>query len=218
MRRQATFLACLIAALVTLAPAAFAGDAQPPQAADDDVLSFRSPRAAVVGNPKGDVTVVEFFDYNCGYCRRALPSMLKLIRGDKDVRVVLVELPIFGADSEAAAKIALAAKSQGKYFELHQRLFGEKGKADRAKAIRIAKSLRLDMRKLEQDMEGPEVSEALAEGSMLAQRLGILGTPTYYIAGKLLPGAPEDLHAQLTRSVANARLSPEGTGSAVGPP
>ena len=84
---------------------------------------FRSPVAHVAGNPNGDVSVVEFFDYNCGYCRRALPDVVKLVNDDGKVRLVLKELPIFGEDSEAAAKLALASDKQGKYFEMHQKLF-----------------------------------------------------------------------------------------------
>ena len=94
---------------------------------------FRSPVSHTAGNPDGDVTVVEFFDYNCGYCRRALPDVVKLTNNDSKVRLVLKELPIFGDDSEAAAKIALAADKQGKYFEMHQKLFTESGKANKEK-------------------------------------------------------------------------------------
>ena len=83
---------------------------------------FRSPVTPVAGNPNGDVSVVEFFDYNCPYCRRALPDVLKLINQDGKVRLVLKELPILSDDSVAAAKLALAANKQGKYFEMHQKL------------------------------------------------------------------------------------------------
>ena len=96
---------------------------------------FRSKVAHVAGNPDGDVTVVEFFDYNCGYCRRALPDVVKLINDDGKVRLVLKELPIFGEESEGAAKIALAADKQGKYFEMHQKLFSESGKANKEKGL-----------------------------------------------------------------------------------
>ena len=111
---------------------------------DNAEALFRSPLAHVVGNANGDVSVVEFFDYNCGFCRRALPHVVKLVEGDDKVRLVLKELPIFGEDSEAAAKAALAAAKQGKYFEMHQKLFSEPGKADKEKALRIAGELGLD--------------------------------------------------------------------------
>ena len=100
---------------------------------------FRSPVSHVAGNPNGDVSVVEFFDYNCPYCRRSLPVVLKLINEDAKVRLVLKELPILSDDSVAAAKLALAANKQGKYFEMHQKLFAEPGKADKEKALRVAK-------------------------------------------------------------------------------
>ena len=106
---------------------------------------FRSPLAQVAGNPNGDVSVVEFFDYNCGFCKRALPDVVKLIDNDDKVRLVLKELPIFGEDSEAAAKAALAAAKQGKYFEMHQKLFTEPGNADKDKALKVAQELGLDV-------------------------------------------------------------------------
>ena len=96
---------------------------------------FRSPVSHTAGNPDGDVTVVEFFDYNCGYCRRALTDVVKLTNDDGKVRLVLKELPIFGEDSEAAAKIALAADKQGKYFEMHQKLFTEFGQGRQGKGL-----------------------------------------------------------------------------------
>ena len=92
---------------------------------------FRSPSSRHGGNPDGDVTLVEFFDYNCGYCKRALPDMVKIVDEDNKVRLVLKELPIFGEDSEAAAKGALAAKKQGKYFEMHQKLFASPARPTR---------------------------------------------------------------------------------------
>jgi protein-disulfide isomerase len=97
---------------------------------------FRSPLSHVAGNPNGDVSVVEFFDYNCPFCRHALHDVVKLIDDDGKVRLVLKELPILSDDSVAAAKLALASNKQGKYFEMHQKLLSEPGKADKAKALR----------------------------------------------------------------------------------
>jgi protein-disulfide isomerase len=166
---------------------------------------FRSPLAFVAGNPDGDVTVVEFFDYNCGYCRRALADVVKLIDNDKKVRLVLKELPIFGEDSEAAAKAALAAHKQGKYFEMHQKLFSEPGKADKEKALRIAGELGLDTAQLEKDMADPETQKSLDEAKELAQKLGLQGTPLYLIGDRVIPGAPDDLYDQLTKNVGEIR-------------
>ena len=172
---------------------------------DNANAMFRSPLAFVAGNPDGDVSVVEFFDYNCGYCKRALPDVVKLVDNDSKVRVVLKELPIFGEDSEAAAKAALAAHKQGKYFEMHQKLFTEPGKADKEKALRIAGELGLDTAQLEKDMADPEVQRSLDEAKELAQKLGLQGTPLYLIGDRVIPGAPDDLYDQLTKNVGEIR-------------
>jgi len=166
---------------------------------------FRSPASHTAGNPDGDVSVVEFFDYNCGYCRRALPDVLKLTNDDGKIRLVLKELPIFGEDSEAAAKYALAADKQGKYFEMHQKLFSESGKADKEKALRIGKELGLDMDKLEKDAEGDDVKKALDEAKELAQKLNLQGTPLFLIGDRIVPGAPDDLYDQLKAKVVEVR-------------
>jgi protein-disulfide isomerase len=166
---------------------------------------FRSPLAYAAGNPNGDVSVVEFFDYNCGFCRRALPDLIKLVDNDDKVRVVFKELPIFGDESEGAAKAALAAGKQGKYFEMHQKLFSEPGKADKDKALKIAQELGLDVPQLEKDMDDPSVQEALDEAKALAQKLGLQGTPLYLIGDRIVPGAPDDLYDQLTEKVVEVR-------------
>ncbi len=166
---------------------------------------FRSPMSYSAGNPNGDVTVVEFFDYNCGFCKRALPDLVKLIDSDDKVKVVFKELPIFGEESEAAAKAALAAGKQGKYFEMHQRLYADPGKADKDKALRAAAELGLDVPQLEKDMEDPAIQQALDETKDLAQKLGLQGTPLYLIGDRIVPGAPDDLYDQLTAKVAEVR-------------
>jgi protein-disulfide isomerase len=166
---------------------------------------FRSPLSYSAGNPNGDVTVVEFFDYNCGFCKRALPDVVKLIDNDDKVRVVFKELPIFGEESEGAAKVALAAGKQGKYFEMHQKLFSEPGKADKDKGLKVAQELGLDVPQLEKDMEDPEIQKALDQSKDLAQKLGLQGTPLYLIGDRTVPGAPEDLYDQLVAKVAEIR-------------
>jgi protein-disulfide isomerase len=148
---------------------------------------------------------VEFFDYNCGFCRRALPDVVKLIDSDDKVRVVFKELPIFGDESEAAAKVALAAAKQGKYFEMHQKLFSEPGKADKDKALKVAQELGLDVPQLEKDMADPSIQQALDEAKGLAEKLGLQGTPLYLIGDRIVPGAPDDLYDQLTKNVAEVR-------------
>jgi protein-disulfide isomerase len=163
---------------------------------------FRSPVSHVAGNPNGDVSVVEFFDYNCSYCRRSLPVVLKLINEDAKVRLVLKELPILSDDSVAAAKLALAANKQGKYFEMHQKLFVEPGKADKEKALRGAKELGLDVDQLAED---PDIKKALDEAKNLAQKLDLKGTPLFLIGDRMIPGAPDDLFDQLKARVAEVR-------------
>ena len=166
---------------------------------------FRSPMAHVVGNPSGDVSLVEFFDYNCGYCRKAMPDVVKLVKDDGKIRLVLKELPIFGEDSEAAAKLALASNKQGKYFEMHQKLFSEPGKADKDKALRVAKELGLDVDQLQKDGEDPDVRKGLEQAKDLAQKLNLQGTPLYLIGDRVLPGAPDDLLDELKAKVADVR-------------
>ncbi|ODA68837.1 disulfide isomerase/thiol-disulfide oxidase [Methyloligella halotolerans] len=166
---------------------------------------FRSNYSYVGGNPDGDVTVVEFFDYNCGFCKRALPDVVKLTKEDDTVRVVFKELPIFGQDSEDAARAALAAKEQGKYFEMHQRLYNDPGKANKGKAMAIAKDLGLDMDKFEEDMKSDKVKAALDENMKIAQAIGLQGTPLYLVGDEMIAGAPDDLFEQLESNVAKIR-------------
>lgn len=166
---------------------------------------FRSDKSFTAGNPDGDVTVVEFFDYNCGFCRRAMPDVVKLIDNDDKVKLVFKELPIFGEESEEAAKGALAAKKQGKYFEMHQKLLADPGKANKEKVLRIANEIGLDVPQLEADMESEEVQAALDEARDLAQALGLQGTPLYLIGDRTIPGAPDDLYDQLVENVSVIR-------------
>jgi protein-disulfide isomerase len=159
----------------------------------------------VAANPDGDVSLVEFFDYNCGFCKRAMPEVVKIVGDDKKVKLVLKELPIFGEDSEAAAKAALAARKQGKYFEMHQKLFSEPGKANLEKALQVAQELGLDVEQLKKDMEDPAVKDALAENRALAEELGVQGTPYTLVGDIVVAGAPDDLHDQLTKKISEIR-------------
>jgi protein-disulfide isomerase len=166
---------------------------------------FRSPVSHVAGNPNGDVSVVEFFDYNCPYCRRALPDLVKLVNDDGKVRLVLKELPILSDDSVAAAKLALASNKQGKYFEMHQKLLSEPGKADKEKALQIAKELGLDVDQLQKDAQDPNIDKAIDEAKDLANKLNLQGTPHYLIGDRVVAGAPDDLFDQLKAKVAEVR-------------
>jgi protein-disulfide isomerase len=166
---------------------------------------FRSLASHVAGNPNGDVSVVEFFDYNCPFCRRALHSVVKLINDDGKVRLVLKELPILSDDSVAAAKLALASNKQGKYFEMHQELLSQPGKADKEKALRVAKDLGLDVDQLQKDAQDPDIKKALDEAKDLAQKLSLKGTPLFLVGDRVISGAPDDLFDQLEAKVAEVR-------------
>jgi len=173
--------------------------------AENSKSIFRSPGSSVAGDVNGDITVVEFFDYNCGYCKRGLPEVQKLLQNDKKVRFVFKELPILSKGSEEAARIALAVKRQGKYWEFHQAMLGAKGHADEASALKIAASLGLDMAKIKADMAGDDVKNELRDDVLLAKKMGINGTPHFLVGDKSIPGAPDDLHDQLEALVSGFR-------------
>jgi protein-disulfide isomerase len=149
---------------------------------------FQSPDDLVAGNPNGDVTMVEFFDYNCGWCKKGLPEVLSLVDKDKNVKLVLKEFPIFGGDSDYAAKAALASRKQGKYWEFHLALLGHDGKVTSAGVDEIAVATGLDLKQLKADMESPEIAEILKRNQKLAQDLAISGTPAFIIDDNVVPG------------------------------
>lgn len=151
-----------------------------------------SPRGVVVGNPSGDVTVVEFFDYNCGFCKRALNDMRALLKVDPKLRVVLKDFPVLGPDSLEASRVALAAKSQlkgEKLFDYHIRLMETRGKVNGERAMALAKDFGLDMAKLKQDMDGEEVRATIRENVELGDKLGLTGTPAFVIGDTVVFGA-----------------------------
>lgn len=166
---------------------------------------YRDPDAAVAGNADGDITVVEFFDYNCGYCKRGLREIIKLVDSDPNVRVVFKELPILSKGSEEASRIALAARRQGKYWEMHRALLEARGHINKVSALRIAEGLGLDMDKLKADMDSPEVAAEVAKSEALARKMGVNGTPHFLIGDRAIPGAPDDLYQQLARHVQELR-------------
>ncbi|GAA6198664.1 DsbA family protein [Pseudophaeobacter arcticus] len=144
--------------------------------------------APVLGNPEGDVTVVEFFDYNCPYCRRAMEPVQGLLEADPNVRLVYREWPILGEGSVFAARAALAARKQGKYDEFHWALMAMNGRADEASVLRVASEIGLDVEQLRSDMEGSEIDEHIRNSAELAQALGFNGTPSFVIGNELAPG------------------------------
>lgn len=146
------------------------------------------PNAPVLGNPEGDVTVVEFFDYNCPYCRRVKPEIEALLAADPNVRVVYREWPILGEGSVFAARAALASRNQGKYEEFHWAMMQLKQRAEEATIIRVAEDIGLDVAQLRRDMTAPEIEEHIQTSMRLAQSLGFSGTPSFVIGDSLAPG------------------------------
>ncbi|KAB2940660.1 DsbA family protein [Hyphomicrobium sp.] len=166
---------------------------------------YRDPVADVAGNPQGDITVVEFFDYNCGYCKRGLRDVIKLVETDPKVRVVFKELPILSKGSEEASRVAIAAGRQGKYWEMHRAMLEAKGVMNEANALQIATKLGLDIDKLKKDMASPEVESEIKKSEALAKKMGVNGTPHFLVGDRAIPGAPEDLYDQLEKHVTELR-------------
>ncbi len=166
---------------------------------------FHRANASIAGNPEGDVTIVEFFDYNCGFCKRALGDIATLVDKDKKVRVVFKELPILSKGSEEAARVALAAHGQGKYWELHRALLAARGRANEKTAMKVAAKLGLDIAKLKKDMTSDFVNKEIDDTRALAQRMGINGTPHFVVGNNVIPGAPDDLLDQLKGHVSSIR-------------
>jgi protein-disulfide isomerase len=154
---------------------------------------FNSPRGVLLGNKDGDVTFVEFFDYNCGYCKRAMADMLDLMKSDSKLKVVLKEFPVLSQGSVEAAQVAVAVRMQDasgkKYLDFHQKLLGGRGPADKARAIAAAKDAGLDVGRLEKDLANPEVKATIEENFKLAEAMGMNGTPSYVIGKEIVVGA-----------------------------
>ena len=164
------------------------------------------PNAPNLGNPEGDVTVVEFFDYNCPYCRSAGETMQALLASDANVRVIYREWPILGEDSVIAARAALAAREQGKYEAFHWALMNGEGRVTEAIIFKVARDLGMDVVKLEADMVSPAVEAHIALSNALAQQLGFTGTPAFIVGDKTAPGMLS--FDEITRLVADARNTP----------
>src|SRR5262245_948261 len=155
---------------------------------------FNSRRQIVLGNPQGDVTMVEFFDYNCGFCRKALADKLELLKADPKLRLVLKEFPVLGEGSTQAAQVAVAVRMQDKtggkkYLEFHQKMFASRGQVDKARAMAVVRDIGFDAARAEREMASDEVRATLEEGFKLAEALGINGTPTYVLTGQVVVGA-----------------------------
>jgi protein-disulfide isomerase len=160
----------------------------------------KDPDAPILGNPNGTVTLVEFFDYRCPYCKAISASLVDTVNSEGDVRLVMKEFPILGAESEYAAKAALAANRQGKYAEFHAAMMAFRGKVSNDDVKRIASEVGIDIARMENDMAAPEIAGMIQRNHELAQALGITGTPSFVIGDQLIPGAitTEELRRRIT--------------------
>ncbi|MDX1604945.1 MAG: DsbA family protein [Candidatus Competibacterales bacterium] len=171
------------------------------QARRDEILDVSV--GTVVGNPDGNVTVVEFMDYNCGYCRRVFPAIQQLAEDDGDLRILFKEFPILGPGSEIASRAALAAREQGLYSEFHNALMSADQRLEEPQVMAIAREVGLDTDQLRRDMQSPEIDAIIQRNQALARDLGINGTPGFIIGDEIVRGATSLDH--LKQLVAEAR-------------
>jgi protein-disulfide isomerase len=167
---------------------------------------FSSAYQATVGNPNGKVTIVEFFDYNCGYCKRALEDMARLMKSEPDLKIVLKDFPVLGPGSIEAAKIASAVRNQFKgerFWEYHLRLLGSHGPVGKAQALAVAKELGADMDRLEKESEMAEVRKGIEETMQLADALSLSGTPSFVVGSDVVVGAVG--YNELKNKIGNVR-------------
>jgi protein-disulfide isomerase len=164
---------------------------------------FNDPESPISGDKNGDVTVVEFFDYRCGVCKRVHPIVDTLMKGDRKLRRVYKDWPILGPDSVFAARAALASRAQGKYLEFHNAMMAARGRLDKSAVYKIAKNIGIDHQRLLRDMDSPEIAKILRRNYQLAEALKLNGTPSFVIGDKILKGG-RDL-ATMRQIVADIR-------------
>jgi protein-disulfide isomerase len=152
---------------------------------------YEDAASPMIGNPKGDVTLIEFFDYNCGYCKRVAPMIEQLSKDDKNVKIIFKEFPILAPTSETAAKWALAAAKQGKYFAYHQALMAHQGQISEDLLTKIGADLKLDVAKLRTDAAATEPLLQIERNRALASQMGLTGTPSFIVGDQIVPGAIE---------------------------
>ncbi len=160
----------------------------------------------VAGNPDGDVTIVEFFDYRCGYCKRSFPDLMKTVEEDGNIRLVLKEFPVLGPESVLAAQAAIAAAGQDKYMELHRAMMSVRGGLTLERILNMATDVGIDTEKLQADMESEETRAVIEKNYRLAKILDIQGTPAFVIGDEFVPGAIS--HTDMLKFVAAAREKP----------
>ncbi|MDP2355266.1 MAG: DsbA family protein [Beijerinckiaceae bacterium] len=173
---------------------------------------FNSKHQVVVGNPKGSISLVEFYDYNCGFCKRALNDLSALIKINPDLRVILKEFPVLSQGSIEAAQVAAAVKLQlspDRFWGFHQKLMSSRGQIGKAQALAVAKEFNVDMTRVARDSETADVKAGIQESMQLAEALGINGTPSYVIGKDIVVGAV-GLEALQSR-IMNIRKCGKGT-------
>ena len=164
---------------------------------------YSDPEAPVAGNPEGAIVLVEFFDYRCGYCRRVKPTLETLLAENGDLRLAFKEFPILGPESMLAARAALASRAQGLYEPFHWALMGTDGPFDLDHILGVARSVGLDDERLARDMEDPAIDSLIDRNAVLANILGIRGTPAFVVGDRMIRGALPI--AQFRTAIADAR-------------
>ena len=164
---------------------------------------YEDPGDPVGGNPNGDVTIVEFFDYRCGYCKRVAPVVEEALAKDKKIRIVYKEFPVLGPNSVLAAQAALASRAQGKYIAFHKALIKAKISYDEESIMKIATAVGIDTARLKKDMRAPRIQTQIAKNRTLARSLNIRGTPAFIVGKQIFPGALTP--AQLAHMIQAAR-------------
>jgi protein-disulfide isomerase len=165
-----------------------------------------NPKSPIAGNPQGDVTIVEFFDYNCGFCKRALDDMRALLKEDGKLKVVLKDFPVLGPESVEASRVAIAVKNQlqgEKYWDFHIKLMSTKGRVNGAKALEVARESGANIELVRNDMESADTRKAIEDVVALGDRLGLTGTPAFVLADEVVFGAVG--HAALRSKIAAVR-------------
>lgn len=203
-------LLSLAGAAAVLPLAGLAQDRPNPMPEDLRRALERDRTAPVLGNPQGNVTLTEFFDYNCGHCRTMLPRISELVRSDRQLRVVYREWPVFGPGSDFAARASLAALPTGKYWQFHAGLLGLRGRVEQASVMRVAREVGLDEDALRTGMEGADIERHITMSHMLAEHMGLAGTPTFICGDEAVFGAMT--MAELRALVARGRAT-MGTAS-----
>ncbi|MFC3568558.1 DsbA family protein [Paracoccus simplex] len=208
MPRPLAAIALALLCALPLAPAQAQAQAQDHSAAEIAAIKqavFGSPDLPAMGNAQGDAVLVEFSDYNCGFCRKNAPQVAALLESDPGLKLVVHEIPIFGEGSRFAAMAALAAQAQGKYPEFHRALMAMHGKAEQASVLRVAREVGLDVARLQRDMQAPEITQRIERSLELADEIGLVGTPSFIAGDRAVFGYLSK--AELAELVAEARAA-----------